>query len=200
MKTPSRLAVLALALALAACLGGGPPPKLYTLMPATDLPANLPNLPAQLLVETPESSDALNTRQIALSHAALNFDYFAGADWTDNAPALVQTLLVESFESSGHVTAVARESLALKGEYILRPELRHFEAEYAKEDAPPTIKVVLGLTLVKMPDRNIVGHHDATATTKATENSVPAVVTAFDQALRQVLSDSVAWTLTAAKP
>ncbi len=205
MKTPMRrLAVLGLALALASCSsllgGGGAGPKLYILTPATDFPPNLPSLPAQLLIQTPEASDVLNTRQIALSRNTLSFDYFASANWTDSAPTLVQKLLVDSFENSGHLTGVARDTVALKGDFVLRSELRHFEADYGKDEPLPTVRVELGLTLVRLPDRDIVGHRTVIATAKPGENSVPAVVVAFDQALDAALRDSVAWTLATAKP
>jgi len=198
MTLPTRrLVVAALALAPAACslLGGGTVTKLYTLTPVKDFPPAQSKLRVQMLVEVPEASEAFKTRQIALRRNTLSFDYFADSNWTDSAPYMIQTLLVESFENSGRVTAVARETMALQGTLILRPELRHFEADYGDNEPVPTVRVELGLILVHMPDRAIAGTHTAAATAKPTENQTPAIVAAFDLALRDAMRDAVAWTL-----
>lgn len=204
MKTlPRGLAVLFLALSLISCSGilpqGGPAPKLYTLTPAQDFPPDLPRLTQQLLVEVPDASAALNTSSVALRRDTISVDYFADVAWTDSAPEMVQNLLVNSFVRSGRATAVARETLALRGDFILRPELRHFEADYANNEAIPTVRVEIGLMLVRMPDRTIVATHSVSTSAKPTENSTPAILIAFDQALRQALRESVQWTLVTAK-
>jgi cholesterol transport system auxiliary component len=61
----------------------------------------------------------------------------------------------------------------------------------------PAVRVRIALKLVKLPDKQIVGLHTASADALATQNSVPAVVDAFNTALHQVIGDAVAWTLTA---
>ena len=205
MNLPTRrLAIVAVAAMLASCSGGilgggGPGPTLYTLQPLAEFPSGLPQLKAQLLVDIPSASDSLNTRKIALRRNTLNFDYFADANWTDSAPALVQALLVESFERSGRVTAVSRETLALRGDVLLRPELRHFEADYGNNESIPTVRVEIGLMLVRSADRSIVGTHTASASAKPKENQTGAVVAAFDMATREALRDAIVWTLGAVK-
>ena len=66
----------------------------------------------------------LNTNRIALAHSQITLDYYAGATWTDSAPQLVQTLLIESFENTGRIVAVGRKSVGLKPDYVLKLELR----------------------------------------------------------------------------
>ena len=202
-KLPRGLAVIVCALSLVSCSGilptGGPAPKLYTLTPAHDFPADLPRLTQQLLVETPDASAALDTTSVALRRNGISIDYFADVAWTDSAPAMVQNLLVNSFVRSGRAMAVARETLALRGDFILRPELRHFEADYGNNETIPTIRIEMGLLLIRMPDRTIVASHTVSATAKPTENATPAIFIAFDQALQQALRESVQWTLATTK-
>jgi len=204
MLPTRRLAIVAVAAVLASCsggiLGGGaPPPTLYTLQPVSEFPSNLPAVKAQLLIDLPSASDSLNTRKIALRRNQLNFDYFADANWTDSVPALVQSLLVESFERTGKLTAVSRETLALRGDLLLRVELRHFEADYGNNDPVPTVRIEIGLTLVRSTDRSIVGTHVSSATAKPKENQTGAIVAAFDVAAREAMRDTVVWTLGAGK-
>jgi cholesterol transport system auxiliary component len=56
--------------------------------------------------------------------------------------------------------------------------------------------VRIGLKLVRLPEKQIVGIHTSAADAPSPENSVPAVVQAFNTALHQVITDAVAWTLT----
>jgi len=177
---------------------GGPPPKLYRLTPASDFPANGPPVSWQLLVDVPTSAAALDTERIALSRGPTSIDYFADAAWTDRAPLMVQGLLVQSFENSGRITAIARESLALRADYVLRTELRHFEAAYAGDGAP-TAHVQIVAKLVKMPDRVIIAQRTVDTTMRARENQVPAIVDAFNDAGHQALRQIVEWTLGVAR-
>jgi len=194
-----RTILLALPAGLAACsgpLGGGSPPQLYTLSPVKDFPPSLPKTNAQLLIEAPSAPGSLDTERIALMKSAISVDYFASAAWTDRAPKMVQDLLVESFENTGKIAAIDRESLALRADFVLEPDLRDFTAIYGATDAP-TVRVRIGLKLVHLPEKQIVSQHTSSADVQATENSVPAVVAAFDTALHQVMGDAVAWTLNA---
>ena len=187
-----------LPLALAGCGSllptGGAPPKLYTLTPASDFAAG-PAIRAQLLVDVPVSAAALDTERIALSRSAITIDYYAEAAWTDRAPLMIQSLLVQTFENSGRITAIGRESLALRADYVLRPELRHFEAEY-RDAAAPSAHLTLSIKLVKMPDRAIVAQRNFDATAPAPANQMAAIVESFDKALHDAVRQIVDWTLT----
>lgn len=199
-----RLLLAGLAMTPAACSvlpSGGPAPKLYTLTPVAKFPPGAP-VSWQLLVEVPASTAALNTERIALKRSPTTVDYFADAAWTDRAPLLVQELIVQSFEDSGRIAAVARQSLSLSADYILDPELRNFEADYAATggEAPPAIHVRIDARLVRMPDRAIIASRSFDATVRAAENSVPAVVDAFNAAFHQVAQPLVEWALGAHAP
>jgi cholesterol transport system auxiliary component len=196
-----RLLLAALVVAPAGCTSllptGGAPPKLYTLTPVSDFPPG-PSVSWQLLVEVPATAAALDSDRIALSRSPTSIDYFADAAWTDGAPIMVQSLLVQSFENSGRITAIARESLALRADYILRPELRHFEADYAS-GGTPAARVQIAVKLIKMPERDIIAQKNVETRAPARENQVPAIVDAFNDALHEAMRQIVEWTLTAAR-
>ena len=196
-----RVLLSALALAPAGCGNllptGGAPPKLYTLTAATDFAAG-PPIRSQLLVDVPVSAAALDTERIALSRSAITIDYYAEAAWTDRAPLMIQSLLVQSFENSGRITAIGRESLALRADYVLRPELRHFEADY-HDAGLPNAHVAIGIKLVKMADRAIVAQRNFEAMAPAAVNQMPAIVESFDKALHDAMRQIVDWTLAAVR-
>ncbi len=202
MNSPSILktaAALALALAAGACAlpGGGDPPQLYTLTPKSTFDPNLPRVEWQLIVERPVASAGINTPRIAVQRTVLTLDYFARANWTDQAPALVQTLLVESFENTKKIRAVSRESTQLRADYVLQTELREFQAEHDTPGKPPQAHVRLNGKLIRMPDRTIIDSQTADRTARAERNDMESVVLAFDEALGKVMKQMIEWALVA---
>ncbi len=175
--------------------GAEEPPALYTLSPKNTFDEDLPSVQKQLLVEVPVAAEGLNSHRIALSRGALSIDYFAKARWTERAPLLVQTLLVESFENTDKIVSVAREGTDLRADYALKTELREFQAEYVDATSPPTVNVRIMTKLIKMPERVIVAADSFEAIVPAGGTAMPDIVGAFDEALGKVLKRAVLWTM-----
>lgn len=191
------LATVAAGLAGCSLPGAGEPPQLYTLTPKSTFDGNLPTVDWQLIVERPVTPAGLNTQKIALQRTPVTLDYFAHASWTDTAPQLIQSLLIESFENTGKIRAVSRESTQLRPDYELQLDLRDFQAEYDNPGQPPLVRARLNGKLVRMPDRTIIAAHTVTSTVRATQGDMSSIVLAFDDALGQVMKQFVEWTLTA---
>ncbi len=175
--------------------GSGAPPQLYVLMRKTTFPPDLPRVSRQLLVDVPVAPAEIDTARIALTRSPTTIDYFANAAWSDRAPAMVQSLLIESFEQTGKITSVARDSAVLRADYILMPELRRFEARYQNGESPPTVLVRLLVRLVKMPERTIIGEDIAEGRETAPANTMDAIVETYNEALGSVMKRLVTWTL-----
>ena len=173
------------------------PTDLYTITPKSTFEAGMPSVFWQLAVEVPNASAYLNTSRIAIAQSPTSSDYYAKAAWTDRAPLMVQTRIVDSFENSHKIIAVARESIGLRANYVLQSDLRNFEAMYIY-GKPPIAHVRIVAKLVRMPDRQIIGVGSFERCVRARADKVPKVVEAFDQALGSVMKRLVAWTLRAA--
>lgn len=203
VAVPSRRAALAVlaALPLAACAVPGfqTPPKLYNLTAARSFPGPLPRVDRQLLVEMPVAAASLDTTRVALRTSPTSIDYFAGVNWTDRAPAMVQSLIVESLENSGRIVSVGRDTVGLRADWLLKSDLREFQAEYDGKpgETAPAVRVRLNAKLVAMPQRTIEAGETFEALTTARDPSFDAVVAAYDAAMEQVLRRLVAWILTA---
>ena len=176
--------------------GGGPAAKLYTLSPKSTFSDSLPTVDWQLVVELPISSETLNSQRITLSHAPLTLDYYGGARWSERAPVMVQTLLVESFENTSRIVAVARKSTDLRADYVLKTELREFQAEYP-DDGPPIVRVKINAKLVKMPQRTIIASFQSEREILADGTDLINIIQAFDRGLGKVLKAIVEWALAA---
>jgi cholesterol transport system auxiliary component len=187
-----------LILTLAGCsglLGGGEPTHLYRLTPKSTYPPNLPHRSVQLLIDEPLAPAGLDKSRIALSRSPVSIDYFADSEWTDRAPLLVQTALVQSFQNSKAITAIGRESVGLRADFILDPEIRHFEAVYDSANGPPEIWVAINVRLVNPSSRDVVAQTLFERRERASANDVPSIVSAFDEALGGVMKEIVVWTV-----
>jgi len=197
-----RLTLAALLGPLAGCSyllpGQGDPAQLYTLTPKSTFATNLPLVAWQLVVEPPVAAAGLNTTRIALQRTPVSLDYFARVNWTDTAPLLVQTLLIESFENTGKIVAVARESVRLRPDYLLQTELREFQAEYFPDaKQPPLVRARIIAKLVRVADRAIIASTAIERTERAQSDDMSAIAEAFDEALGGVMKRVVEWTLRA---
>ena len=178
----------------------GPPPNFYNLTPKSTFRDDLPLVNWQLIIEEPMAAGGLDSSRIALRPHSTELKYFANARWTERAPEMFQTLLIESFENTDKIVAVGRQSIGLRSDFTLKTELREFQAETYNGDGSMSIRVRLNAKIVKFPRRAIVG-------SKSFENvvvvddtaSMKNIVIAFDNATGRVLKKVVEWTLMTAK-
>ena len=186
------------AAAAAACVpdlpGRGPGPRTFRLTPKNTFPADLPRVAWSLAVAEPTAEQALDTTRIAVLTGGTAVDYVAQATWVDRAPAMVQALIVQSFQGSGAVAAVGTDRDRLRAQYLLRSELRAFQLNRGGDGAG-TARVRLDPTLLRLPRREPVGRTSLAAEVPPDAPGTDATIAAFDTALGKVLRELVAWTL-----
>ena len=191
---------ICLSLAAAGCVnvtpGGKEPARLFTLSPKSTFAKQLPTTDRHLNVDMPSAGTALNSPKIALRRSAFALDYYARATWVDRAPAMVQTLLVESFDNTRKIVSVTGQPSASRADYSLVTVLREFQAEY-DGDGPPAVRVRIKARLVELPRRTIVAATSAEHVERAKGTDLDSVINAFDEALGRVMRRIVEWTLTA---
>jgi cholesterol transport system auxiliary component len=193
-----RCGVVATTLWVTGCAGllpSGPPPDLYNLTPKSTFPTGLPKVAWQLVIEEPLASGGLDASQIALRPSPIELKYFAGARWTERAPKMVQTLLIESFENTDSIIAVGRQAIGLRSDYNLRTELREFQAEYFSDSNPPSIRVRINAKLITQPRQIILASRSFEFVVDATGSDLASIIEAFDDALGKVIKGLVEWTL-----
>lgn len=175
------------------------PPQMYVLHPQFAALPNAPETQWQIDVAPPAASDVLDTKRIALTRG-LTMDYYADAAWTDQAPDLIQDLIVEAFEKSGKIKAVGRPSGGVRGDLLLTTNISDFSAHYTTENGIPTIAVDIVAKLITATHHDVVATHESRREVQASVNSVPAVVQAFNDATGQAIEDIVGWSLANATP
>ena len=167
---------LALALGLAGCslpnLGSGPPPDLYVLSPKSTFPDDLPTVSWQLVVEEPSTAKGIDTDRIAIAPSALEVKYFGGSRWADRAPRMLQQLLIQSFENTKKIVSVGRQSIGLRSDFVLKTELREFQAEKTA-DGKTIVRVRVNLKLVRPSLGQIVASESFESTSRPSAVVLP---------------------------
>jgi cholesterol transport system auxiliary component len=169
----------------------GAPAKIYTLRAPTQVATSAPQAHWQLLVGTPEAGLDLDNSRIAVIPSSMRIDYYANVVWADRPPVMLRDLLVESFDRSGRIGAVERQSGTLKSDFSLSSDLRDFQVETIGE---PVAHISLTVRLVRSRDRAIVASRRFETTTPA-GSSFDGAIAAFDQGLQSLLPQIVDWTL-----
>jgi cholesterol transport system auxiliary component len=170
----------------------GAPAKIYTLSAPKEVPSSAPQANWQLLVATPNAGLDIDTPRIAVIPAPSRMDYYADVTWADRPPAMLQDLLVQSFDRSGRIAAVQRQSGGLKSDFLLTADIEDFEVDTT---SAPMVHIRIAARLVRSRDREIVA-------TRNFDSAVPAggnfdsAITAFDGALQSILPQMVDWALT----
>lgn len=200
-NTVKALGVLLLAGMMTACGGvsllgpTGPPPDVYDLSPKSTFDDDLPTVDWQLVVEEPVASRALDTDRIMIKSTPFAIGYLAGGRWSDRAPRMIQTRLVESFENTHRIVAVGRQVIGLRGDYNLKSELREFQAEYFEGPDGRSVLVRMNFKIIEMPSANIIASTTFERREAIEGENAEAIVTAFDDALGGVMKRAVQWSL-----
>jgi cholesterol transport system auxiliary component len=191
----------ALLLALSGCVDlpfNRPPTQLFVLSPKSTFDTTLPGVSWQLSVDVPIAEAGINTSRIAVRRSAVRLNYFEGVNWSDIAPRMIQTLLIESFENTGRIIGVGRQNIGLRADYSLISELREFQAE-SVAGKPPQVRVRLNAKLIRLPQRVIIAGTNRESVVSIQGEGIDNIVNAFDNALGDVLKTIVTWSLKAGK-
>ncbi|HWU54790.1 MAG TPA: ABC-type transport auxiliary lipoprotein family protein [Rhizomicrobium sp.] len=203
---PRRLFLIgASSLAVSACggnlLGLGPqePGAIYPLRPVFT-PGEGAKVAWALSILRPDLAGGLDSDRIVLHQPDGTMDFYAKATYPDRLGAIVQQALLDGFEMSGRIAAVAPEQAALHADYNLVSEVKDFSAHYAQVDGVPSVTVSMTAKLTTAHGRAIVASFSTSQTVNASANSAGAAAQALRQALGTVVTQIVNWALTAPMP
>lgn len=170
--------------------------SLFNLTPKSTFAKDLPHVNWTLVVDKPVAMGGLDSKRIALHPTPTEQKYFADAQWTARAPQMIQTLLIESFTNSNRIAIVGRDKVSLRPDYVLKSELREFQAEYHHGMPEPMVSVRLNLLLVDQATRQVVASKDFHASVKSPGTDMKSIILGFDMALGKVMRKTVEWALT----
>jgi cholesterol transport system auxiliary component len=121
--------------------------------------------------------------------------YIAQSRWVSDAQVLWEQAVDKAFEARATRVRLAPRGAPQPTDYVLRLDVRSFEARYDEgPKAAPNVVVRVHATLTRDRARVVVADQIFEADVRASDNRVSAIAAAFDKAVGQVLGEIVPWT------
>lgn len=191
--------LLIISLTLSGCFSIFPkpadPPRLYTLTSKSSFAKELPQVKGLIIIERPHVGADIETEKITVHLTPHKVDYYKQARWIERGHKMMQDLMVESFENSKKITAIASDSGKLRADYLLMSELKEFQAESYGSPETPKVHVALNAKLIKMPERKLITSQNFDRILVSPSKKMDDIVSTFDKATSNVLKKLVNWTI-----
>jgi phospholipid/cholesterol/gamma-HCH transport system substrate-binding protein len=166
----------------------------YDLTAPRSFPPTEKAAKAQLVVPEPTALVALDTQRIIFAPGAGEAPPVGTAQWSDTIPKMLQARIVQSFENSKYVGAVARPMEGLAADYQLVIDLRSFQIALSPTGSP-VAQVEFAAGIVGDNGR-IVGSRAFSATAPVPDSQASSAAAAIDKAFGKAATDLVVWTGT----
>ncbi|MBB3800278.1 cholesterol transport system auxiliary component [Xanthomonas arboricola] len=154
-----------------------------------------PQVTWQLAINKPSAARVIDSPRINVRPTPGELQIYHGAGWAQPATDMLEDSVVRGFEDSGKIAAVARIGTGIRSDYKLAIDLRRFESDYAGQPVP-SATIELNAKLLHSSDQRVVASRTFLVARPSSGTDVAAVAAAFEQALTQVTTDLVGWTLT----
>ncbi|MCP1416198.1 cholesterol transport system auxiliary component [Pseudomonas laurylsulfativorans] len=138
-----------------------------------------------------QSSEALNSPNIAVIPQGDVLSHYKGSRWSDPAPVLVRNRLLQGFQHDGRVTLLSTDDSIFQTDLELGGSLQAFQTEYQGTNASAVVR--LNALLVRSYDQRILASRRFEVRQPLSAVQVPAVVVGFGQANDQLTTQVVNW-------
>ena len=186
----SAAALLVLALAGCAALGGKPAPldTFELSAPSVDIHGHSRR---QILIAQPSALKALDSQNIVIRLSDRSIQYLKGAQWADRLPLIVQARLAETFQRSGSFAGVGKPGEGLAIDYQIIVEVRSFEV---RVNGGEHADVDLFVRILNDRNGEVRAAKSFTASAPVSGKGNAAYAGALDDAFGQTAKDIVGWT------
>jgi cholesterol transport system auxiliary component len=140
-----------------------------------------------------QSSEALNSPNIAVIPQGDVISHYKGSRWSDPVPVLVRNRLLEGFQHDGRVPLLSTDDSIFQTDLELGGSLQAFQTEYQGTNAGVVVR--LDALLVRSYDQRILASRRFEVRQPLSSVQVPAVVAGFGQANDQLTAQVVNWTV-----
>jgi cholesterol transport system auxiliary component len=180
--------VLSASLLLAAC--GGSAVETFNLTAPEEISARRAGR-GQLIVMEPVATAPYNSDRLVVTTTPGSVAYLKGAQWSDQLPVLLQTRIVQTFENSGSLRAVARPGEKLVAPVSLNTEIRRFDIDVKTGQAV----IELSAKLINDSAGSVRAARIFTVQVPAASTQGGAAARSLDQALDQILRALIIWSV-----
>ncbi|HBG97348.1 MAG: membrane integrity-associated transporter subunit PqiC [Rhodobacteraceae bacterium] len=149
-----------------------------------------------LVVAEPAAGGALDTDGIMVRPSPSQIQYLEAARWSESAPVMWQTALVDGLERTGAFRYVGRRPLSEIGDYALVTSLSDFQAEIVPGAAGAVVRVTLTARLLREEDAAVLASRRFTDAVAIAETSDAAIIAGYVAVGQQVLAEVIGWVLS----
>jgi phospholipid/cholesterol/gamma-HCH transport system substrate-binding protein len=170
----------------------------YDLAPATGFAPPVKAIKGQLTIPEPTTVVLYDSQKMLLA-PGLDLAAFAGAQWSDSIPKMLQEKLLQSFENYDIAHPPLRPNDAVQPDYQLLTDIRSFQVGGA--DDALAAEIAFSAKLIDK-DGKLIAAKLFQQSSKLAAPEPPAAVAAFDKAFDAIAKELLPWTteaLTAAR-
>lgn len=192
VKSKTTIAALLVALSVSACASSK---KLDTF----DLTSPTPEVTAskkqgrQILIAAPSALKALDGENVVVRSGPNSISFLKGAQWADRLPNIVQSRLVQAFESTGRLGGVGRPGDGLAIDYQVISNIRSFNIDAT---AGETGVVEIAVKILNDKNGTVRASKVFRASAPVSGEGNASYIAALDRAFDNATSDIVTWTLS----
>ncbi len=147
-----------------------------------------------VVIARPEAPAAIATDRIMIKPDAVSITYLPDARWADEAPLVLQSILVRSISESGRLGYVGRSEGGPVADTAVLVRMDDFHVVVTPEGRF-TALVTIALTALNDRDQRVIGTRSFTQSAQAASDTPTAVVAAFQAALHMLLPSMADWVI-----
>lgn len=167
--------------------------------PALVQPAPSRVVARDVIIEVPTTGGALSTDRIMIRPSPLEAQYLPGVRWSEDAPVMVQTLMLRTLDATQSLRYVGRRPLGAGGDFAIVTELVDFQAELSADGLSARVDVGMIIRVVRERDVRIVASRTFNASALSPSLDDAALSSAFNTATAQVMTEFADWALAAVR-
>lgn len=146
-----------------------------------------------LRVDTPYSSELINSQRIVVRPPGDKLSVYKDARWADTGPVLLRNRIVDAFRTQASAILVSSDSNRLLSDLLLQGDLGAFQVNY--EQGAPVVHIQFDATLVQPADNRAVATRRFDIHQPVSGTQLPEVVSAFGLAADHLSAQLVNWVL-----
>lgn len=146
-----------------------------------------------LVVPRPNAPAAIDTDRILVKPDPLAVAYLPDAHWSDDAPVLLQSLVIRSIAGTGRLGHVGPAEGGPVPDMALLLRIDAFQAEPVTDAPEIPVRIALAATLIRDRDQQLLASRDFAGTATAASEAPTDMVPAFQQAIDPILPALADW-------
>ena len=147
----------------------------------------------QLAIREPHAIQVLDNERIVFRPSPQLVTYYAGAQWADRLPLLVEQRLLAAFEHTTNLKTVSRTTDGLRVDFQLLTEIRDFGV--TDETGGKVAEVRIYAKVIADDAGRALSGREFEGRVPVTGSGTDGAVGALDTALSDVLTEIVRWTV-----